>query len=418
MSYPKSMKNRLIIIIAISLFLLIPYSTYAEEGDSGSEESKPDYIVEPVWDDDVPWSDYIGKPVENSPQFKIKNIGGPLTASDEAACRENCNYWVIINEGKDDGYNLTYSLATWSNSSKDTLFDTGEYIGYFPRIFGVTDVKVCFDYENPDSVVDESNETNNCWEGTINFFPDLRWFEGNPNGSFDVMNETKIDYGYNETLGHTDTRHDPIEAQNDVWITDNGWVRIYVNYACSINGSAGPCSYDGNFIQISVTIDGEEVNTNHPHWLGASEADARIENTSVVRVCFDPENIIEETNEDNNCIEKTLVNASYVPDSDGDGVKDDRDLCLGTLEGEVVSPIFGCPDSDGDGYWDNQDICAGGDDGVDEDNDDIPDACDGFIDVGEATTEEDSGRLPGPSFIVTIGVFAFAAITSRNQRLI
>ena len=112
-----------------------------------------------------------------------------------------------------------------------------------------------------------------------------------------------------------------------------------------------------------------------------------------------------------------MVNASYVPDSDNDGVKDDRDLCLGTLEGEVVSP-FGCPDSDGDGYWDNQDICADGDDGVDEDNDDIPDACDDFIDVGETTSEEDSRRLPGPSFIFTVGVLAFAAITYRNQRLV
>ena len=410
------MKNRLITIITISLFLLTPYSTYAEEGDSSSEESKPDYIVEPVWDDDIPWSNYLGKPVENSPQFKIKNIGGPLTASEEAACRENCNYWVIINEGKDDGYNLTYSLGTSSDSWKDTLFDTGEQMSYFPRIFGVTEVKVCFDYENPDSVVDESNETNNCWEGTINFFPDLRWFEGNPNGSFDVNNDTRIDYGYNETLGYYDTRRDPIEAGNDLWITDNGWVRINTQYVCSVNGSAGPCSYDGNFIQMNVTIDGEEVASNYPFWTGGG-ASYRIENTSVVRLCFDPENVIEETNEDNNCIEKTLVNASYVPDSDGDGVKNDRDLCLGTLEGEVVSD-FGCPDSDGDGYWDNNDICADGDDRVDEDNDEIPDACDDFIDVDGATIEEDRGRLPGPSFIATIGVLAFAAITFRNQRLI
>ncbi len=405
------MKNRLMTIIAISLFLLIPYSTYAEEGDSGSEESKPDYIVEPIWDDDVPWSDYLGNPVENSPQFKIKNIGEPLTASEEATCRENCWWQIWINEGQEDGRNLTYILATWNDSAKDMLFDNGEYITKgFPRIFGVTDIKVCFDGGND---VDESNETNNCWEGTINFFPDLRWFEGNPNGSFDVRNDTRIDYGYNETLGYYDVRREPIEAWNDVWITDNGWVRIVAPYLCSVNGSAGPCSYDGNFIQMNVTIDGEEVASNYPFWRGV-DASYRIENTSVVRVCFDPENLIEETNEDNNCIEKTLVNASYVPDSDGDGVKDDRDLCPGTLEGEVVSPIFGCPDSDGDGYWDNQDICADGDDGVDEDNDDVPDACDDFIDVEVAVTE-DGGRLPGPSFIFTIGVLALAAIASRNQ---
>ena len=40
------MNNRLISIIVISLFLMIPYSASAEEGDSDSEESKPDYIVE------------------------------------------------------------------------------------------------------------------------------------------------------------------------------------------------------------------------------------------------------------------------------------------------------------------------------------------------------------------------------------
>ena len=410
------MNNRIITLIVVSLFLLIPHSTYAQEGDSGSEESKPDYIVEPVWDDDIPWSDYLGKPVENIPQFKIKNIGGPLTASEEADCRENCNYWIIINEGKEDARNITYNIATWNESYKDSLFDNGELItNVLPRIFGGTDLKVCFDYENPDSVVDESNETNNCWEGTIDFYPDLRWFEGNPNGSFEVRLGTIIDYGYNETLGYMDSRRDPIEAANDVWITDNGWVRIDTAYMCGVNGSAGPCSYDGNFIQMNVTIDGEEVASNYPFWTGV-DASYRIENTSVVRLCFDPENLIEETNEDNNCIEKTLVNASYVPDSDNDGVKDDRDLCLGTSEGEVVSP-FGCPDSDGDGYWDNQDICADGDDGVDEDNDDIPDACDDLIDVGETSSEDDSSRLPGPSFILTIGMLAFAAITYRNQRM-
>ena len=399
MSYAKSMKNRLMTIIAVSLFLLIPYSTYAEEGGSSSEESKPDFIVEAVWDDDVVWS-YGYDGVE--PEFKIKNIGGPLTASEEADCRENCNYWIIINEGKEDGYNLTYNIATWNESYKDSLFDNGEYItSGFPRIFGVTDLKVCFDYENPDSVVDESNETNNCWEGTIDFYPDLRWFEGNPNGSFGV---------YVDAMDSGD-----IEAYNDVFITENGKLRVET--ALIQTSYTNGTTYGDNLVNLSVTIDGEEV---EEWWLGNSFGDVNwdgywIENTSVVRVCWDHENLIEETNEDNNCIEKTLVNASYIPDSDGDGVKDDRDLCPGTLEGEVVSPIFGCPDSDGDGNWDNQDICADGDDGVDEDNDDVPDACDDFIDVDGAVTEEDGGRLPGPSFIFTIGVLALAAIASRNQ---
>ena len=258
---------------------------------------------------------------------------------------------------------------------------------------------MCFDYENPDSIVDESNETNNCWEGTINFFPDLRWYDGNPNGSDEVWLEARLD-------------NNTVEYKNDVFITEYGKLRVETAYS-------NESFYGDNLVNLSVTIDGEEV---EEWWLGNSFGDVNwdgywIENTSVVRVCWDHENLIEETNEDNNCIEKTLVNSSYVPDSDSDGVKDDRDLCSGTLEGEVVSP-FGCPDSDGDGYWDNQDICADGDDGVDEDNDDIPDACDDFIDVGETTSEEDSSRLPGPSFIFTVGVLAFAAITYRNQRLI
>ena len=120
-----------------------------------------------------------------------------------------------------------------------------------------TDIKVCFDGGND---VDESNETNNCWEHQFNFFlRACRWFEGNPNGSFDVHLETRIDYGYNETLGYEDIRRDPIEAGNDVWVTDNGWVRINTPYMCSVNDIAGDCSYDGNFIQMNVTIDGEEV---------------------------------------------------------------------------------------------------------------------------------------------------------------
>ena len=41
-----------------------------------------------------------------------------------------------------------------------------------------------------------------------------------------------------------------------------------------------------------------------------------IETSSVVRVCFDPNNLIEETNEHNNCLEKTLVNETEDSDED------------------------------------------------------------------------------------------------------
>ena len=190
--------------------------------------------------------------------------------------------------------------------------------------------------------VEESNEDNNCWEGSFNWLPDLRWHQGNPEGTFVSWLTARGDNG----------SFDPIEAENDFFI-QSGKLRIVTAYGCAVNSTYGNCSYGGNFIQMSVTVDGEEIEWwNHSSWGANSEAgesiltDATfIETSSVVRVCFDPNNLIEESNEDNNCLEKTLVNET-------------------------------------------------------EDSD-------------EEDSDEERG-LPAPSFIATIGVLALAAVASRN----
>ncbi len=68
-----------------------------------------------------------------------------------------------------------------------------------------------------------------------------------------------------------------------------------------------------------------------------------------------------------------------VTDDDNDGVKDDQDLCRNTPLNQNVNSQ-GCPDSDGDGIFDNFDKCPNANDLIDLDNDEIPDACDDFID--------------------------------------
>ncbi|MBI4209246.1 MAG: FG-GAP repeat protein [Deltaproteobacteria bacterium] len=82
--------------------------------------------------------------------------------------------------------------------------------------------------------------------------------------------------------------------------------------------------------------------------------------------------------------------ADYNPDeedSDGDGVPDACDDCPTTpnsdqadTDGDGVGDVceigLPCPDSDGDGVCDEDDICSGGDDHADRDGDGTPDFCD------------------------------------------
>ena len=75
-----------------------------------------------------------------------------------------------------------------------------------------------------------------------------------------------------------------------------------------------------------------------------------------------------------------------LPDSDGDGVPDSDDSCPSdnpddTDGDSVCDSADPCPsdnpdDTDGDGVCDSDDTCPGGDDGMDADDDGVPDACD------------------------------------------
>lgn len=108
-----------------------------------------------------------------------------------------------------------------------------------------------------------------------------------------------------------------------------------------------------------------------------------------------------ENNEDVECPTSEITFDVFigVPDTDNDGVKDDQDLCLNTLNGEFVN-LQGCPDSDNDGVFDNLDICPNGNDLIDNDNDNVPDDCDDFIDVDEdGIVDSEDLCLLGPDWI-------------------
>jgi hypothetical protein len=85
-----------------------------------------------------------------------------------------------------------------------------------------------------------------------------------------------------------------------------------------------------------------------------------------------------------------------IDDSDGDGVKDNADLCSEfddnvDIDGDTIPD--GCDsliDSDADGISDEMDICAGFDDSIDVDDDGIPDGCDNLVDSdGDGIADEE-----------------------------
>ena len=344
----KLMPNRLVVMIVASLFILLSNSAIAQT-DSESTESEstdsaqPDFILEPAWDEDVPWSMYLGpNDGENRIAFSVTNIGGDLPED----CLENCSIYFWIDNGTDSQSTFTYHFGSNINTSASgteklrNLFEGNTTRWEVPNSwYGNHTVATCIDAGN---IIEESNEDNNCWEGTFNFLPDLRWHQGNSEGTFESWLTARGDNG----------SFDPIEAANDFFIQGDK-LRIVTAYQCAVNGTYGNCSYGGNFIQMSVTVDGEEIDWwNHSSWganLEAGESNTidatYIETSSLVRVCFDPNNLIQESNEDNNCLEKTLVNQT---------------------EGYDEEPV------------------------------------------------EESSRIPAPSFIATIGVLALAAVASRN----
>ena len=337
------MPNRLSVIIVASLFILLSNSSIAQSTSESTDSTLPDFILEPAWDEDIPWSIYLGpNDGENRIAFNVTNIGGDLPED----CLENCSIRYWVDNGTDHQHHWVYHFGSHINTTDSgkeklrNLFEGNTTRWEVPNAwYGDHTVTACIDAGND---VEESNEDNNCWEGTFNFLPDLRWHQGNPEGTFESWLDSWI---------YDNGGKDPIEAENDFFI-QSGKLRIVSAYQCAVNSTYGNCSYGGNFIQMSVTVDGEEIDWwNHSSWGANIEAgestltDATfIETSSVVCVCFDPNNLIEESNEDNNCLEKTLVNETEEADEDSD---------------------------------------------------------------------EERG-LPAPSFIATIGVLALAAVASRN----
>ena len=337
------MPNRLSVIIVASLFILLSNSSIAQSTSESTDSTLPDFVLEPAWDEDIPWSIYLGpNDEENRIAFNVTNIGGDLPED----CLENCSIRYWVDNGTDHQHHWVYQFGSHINTTDSgkeklrNLFEGNTTRWVVPNAwYGNHTVTACIDAGND---VEESNEDNNCWEGTFNFLPDLRWHQGNPEGTFESWLTARGDNG----------SFDPIEAANDFFI-QSGKLRIVSAYQCAVNSTYGNCSYGGNFIQMSVTVDGEEIDWwNHSSWGANIEAgestltDATfIETSSVVRVCFDPNNLIEESNEDNNCLEKTLVNETEESD--------------------------------------------------------------------EEDSDEERG-LPAPSFIATIGVLALAAVASRN----
>tara|TARA_B100001540_G_scaffold304219_1_gene313694 strand:+ start:668 stop:1696 length:1029 start_codon:yes stop_codon:yes gene_type:complete len=336
------MPNRFSVIIVASLFILLSNSSIAQSTSESTDSELPDFVLEPAWDEDIPWSMYLGSNEGvNRIAFNVTNIGGDLPED----CLENCSIRYWVDNGTENQHHWSYNFGSHINTTDSgkeklrNLFEGNTTRWQVPNgWYGTHTVTACIDTGND---VEESNEDNNCWEGTFNFLPDLRWHQGNPEGTFESWLTARGDDG----------SLDPIEAENDFFI-QSGKLRIVSAYQCAVNSTYGNCSYGSNFIQMSVTVDGEEIDWwNHSSWGANIEAgessstDATfIETSSVVRVCFDPNNLIEESNEDNNCLEKTLVNETEESDEDSD---------------------------------------------------------------------EERG-LPAPSFIATIGVLALAAVASRN----
>ncbi|DAC23829.1 MAG TPA: YHYH protein [Candidatus Thalassarchaeaceae archaeon] len=75
-----------------------------------------------------------------------------------------------------------------------------------------------------------------------------------------------------------------------------------------------------------------------------------------------------------------------IPDTDGDGVNDQQDICPGHddhIDADEDGIPDGCDDDDdGDGVSDDADLCPGYDDTMDSDSDGIPDGCDSTDDSG------------------------------------
>ncbi|HIG03404.1 MAG TPA: hypothetical protein EYQ53_03355 [Candidatus Poseidoniales archaeon] len=262
----------------------------------------PDLKIEPAWDEDIPWSKYLG--TGNRPSFNIVNIGGELPED----CRLNCTYFTWADEGTNISKKMTYSFSTIDEIRISDLIagNTTQWgVGWGSGgLYGEHTLRACIDAMD---YVDESNEDNNCWEGNLTILPDLRWYQGNPDGTFS---------------GRGSSTSDAPEGDNDVYLQthEDETGRAYGRLTIKTGYTGTNPNYGGNPINMSVTLDERPLDWIMSNSWGMNYTDGekpdyyRIYDSGVVRVCFDPDNLINETNEDNNCIEKTLVNP--ITDSD------------------------------------------------------------------------------------------------------
>ena len=113
------MPNRLAVIFVASLFILLSNSSIAqstsESTDSESTDSElPDFVIEPAWDESVPWSNRLGSnDGENNISFNVTNIGGDVPED----CFENCSIRYWIDNGTDNERVLSYHFGSHINTS-------------------------------------------------------------------------------------------------------------------------------------------------------------------------------------------------------------------------------------------------------------------------------------------------------------
>lgn len=114
--------------------------------------------------------------------------------------------------------------------------------------------------------------------------------------------------------------------------------------------------------------------------------------------------------DDTETILEQETNSTTELDTDGDGIIDKLDICIGhndyidqdgdgVIDLQVLDPKL-CVDyidSDGDGVVDSSDICVDFDDNIDIDYDGIPDGCDELIDTDGDGIGDDFDICPGES---------------------
>ena len=168
---------------------------------------------------------------------------------------------------------------------------------------------------------------------------------------------------------------------------------VYITAGSSGKISGGSLDHEAMYFSISalgscvLEVDGSTLHVKFLRETGAVDDYFTIEKEALCTIggsCDDGDDCTENDIYDSNCD----CAGSPLPDSDGDGICDDLDVCPGfddTIDTDGDGVPDGCDicagsddnvDTDGDGVPDGCDICAGSDDNVDTDGDGVPDGCD------------------------------------------